>query len=158
MRFVALLMIVMLAGCDESRVYEKNVDFDQRAWMVQEKPVFDFEISDTTHAYSLYCNVRNSVSYPYSRIFVSYSLQDSVGTELSKQLVSSFLFDQKTGEPLGSSGLGDIYDHQLPLLTNYTFQKPGKYTISFEQFMRTDTLQGVLAVGLRVENNQTEKQ
>jgi gliding motility-associated lipoprotein GldH len=90
-------MIVMLAGCDESRVYEKNVDFDQRAWIVQEKPVFDFDIQDTTHAYNLYCNVRNSVSYPYSRIFISYSIKDSVGAELSKQLVSSFLFDQKTG-------------------------------------------------------------
>jgi gliding motility-associated lipoprotein GldH len=154
MRFVVLFMIVLLAACDNSRVFEKNSDFEERFWLVQDKPTFDFEIQDTTQAYTLYCNIRNSVSYPYSRIFVSYSLKDSFGNEMSKQLVSTFLFDQKTGEPLGTSGLGDIYDQQLPLLANYTFPKPGKYTLQFEQFMRTDTLQGVLAVGLRVENKK----
>ncbi len=152
MRVVVLLLIVLLAGCgDDTRVYEKNYDFADRFWLVKEKPSFDFSIEDTTQPYSVYCNIRNSVSYPYSRIFVSYSLKDSTGAELQKEMVSDFLFNQKTGEPLGVSGLGDIYDHRLTLLNKFTFPYAGKYTVQFEQFMRTDSLQGVLAIGLRVD-------
>ena len=87
---------------------------------------------------------------------MTYSLHDSTGAELEKKLVSKLLFDDKTGEPHGNSGLGDLYDHRLPLILNYQFEKSGKYRVKFEQFMRTDTLSGVLAVGLRVETYTAE--
>jgi gliding motility-associated lipoprotein GldH len=151
MRILSLFAIILfLNGCDRSRVYEKNQDFVNRHWLAQEKPSFEFTISDQ-QPYNLYCNLRNSVDYPFSRIFIAYTLRDSVGTEIKKDLISTFLFDEKTGKPFGSSGLGDLYDQQLSLLNGYTFNKPGNYTLQFEQFMRTDTLQGILAVGLRVE-------
>ena len=153
MRLSLFLILLVLVGCgDESRIFDENFDFDGRYWPVKTKPTFDFLV-ETNQTYSIYCNVRNSVSYPYSRIFITYSLADSLGVELKKEMISEFLFDQKTGEPLGTSGLGDIYDHQLLLLKNYTFPKSGKFSIQFEQFMRTDSLQGILAVGLKVEKD-----
>lgn len=158
MRFLysAIIMLV-LCGCDETRVYEANQDFDEQYWLAQEQPVFEFTIENEKEPYNVYCNLRNSVSYPYSRIFLNYTLKDSTGAVLKKELVNSFLFDKKTGQPQGVSGLGDIYDHRLELLKNFSFEKTGKYSIQFEQFMRTDTLQGVLAVGLRVERVTSNK-
>jgi len=151
MRYVLVLFAALsLSSCDPSRVYEQQVDFD-RAWIVIEKPRFDFEIKDHTQVYNLYYTVRNSLDFPFSRIFVTYTLQDSTGAQLRQDLVSNYLFDQKTGEPQGSSGLGDLYDHRFPLVTNYQFERPGKYSITLEQFNRRDTLDGVLAVGARVE-------
>ena len=152
MRITALLAIIVLLNCcDNSRVYEKNYDFTERHWLVNEKPSFDFTV-DKGQSYNLYCNLRNGLEYPYSRIFITYTLKDSVGTELKKEMINSFLFDEKTGKPTGSSGLGDIYDQQFLLLKDYTFSQPGTYSLQFEQFMRTDTLQGVLAIGVRLEN------
>lgn len=154
MRFwIFIFLAVMLIRCDDNRVYEAYNDFDNRYWTVQEIPSFEFTIQDTTLRYNLLGNVRNSVAYPFSRIFITYHLKDSTGKELKQALVNDFLFDAKTGKPQGTSGLGDIYDHQIPLLKDHHF-KAGKYSVSFEQFMRTDTLQGVLAVGLRVERAQ----
>ena len=151
MRIIALFTIILLLnGCDTARIYEKNVDLAERQWQVSEKPTFEFSINDQ-QPYNLYCNLRNSVDYPYSRIFITYTLKDAAGTELKKELINAFLFDEKTGKPLGSSGLGDIYDQQLLLLKDYTFKSTGTYTLQFEQFMRTDSLQGILAVGARVE-------
>ncbi len=150
MRVPFVLMVVLLYGCDQGRVYEQQVDF-KKAWMVSEQPQFDFEIIDYTQRYNIYFTVRNSLDFPFSRIFVSYTLNDSLGTELNKDLVSGYLFDQKTGAPFGRSGLGDLYDHRFPLLTNYQFERPGVYSITLEQFNRRDTLNGVLAVGTRVE-------
>ena len=151
--FVSVIICIVLSACDEARVYEQNVDFPEGSWMVGEKPEFEFTIDKPADRYTLYGNIRNSISYPYARIFFTYYLQDSTGAEIQKKLVTQYLFDAKSGKPFGNSGLGDIYDHRFDLLKDYQFKYRGRYKIRFEQLMRVDTLQGILAVGLRVENN-----
>lgn len=149
--WVSIVFLVGLFSCDSARIYEQQVDFEDRSWILDNKPRFDFTITDHTKNYNIYCTVRNSLTFPYSRIFVSYNLNDSSGNQLRKDLVSTYLFDQKTGKPSGSSGLGDLFDHRISLLTNYHFERPGTYSLTLEQFNRMDTLKGVLAVGARVE-------
>ena len=155
--FVLLAFAIGMAACDTQRVYEYNRDFDDRSWKAADTAHFEFIIKDPGKKYNLYYNIRNSLDYPYARLFVQFSLRDSVGAELQKKLVSAFLFDQKTGKPQGSSGLGDVYDHQFPLINDFDFKLPGKYKLDMEQFMRMDTLPGVLAVGLRVEEVRREQ-
>lgn len=145
------LTLVSLISCDDTRLYEDNREFGDRTWKVTEEPRFEFTIADTTLQYNLYYNVRNSLTYPYARIFITCHLYDSTGKELSKKLMNNDLFDQKTGRPLGESGLGDLYDHQFPVLKLHHFSTPGKYSVKLDQFMRQDTLQGVIAVGIRLE-------
>jgi gliding motility-associated lipoprotein GldH len=151
-----ILLACLCFACDTKRFFEKNEDLKDERWVVSDKPSFEFVIEDTSVPYDLYCNIRNEVSYPKSNIYITYYLSDSTGKQISTALVSEFLFDKKTGEPFGKSGLGDIYDHRIPLLKNYTFKNPAKYKITFEQFMRKDTLEGVLAVGLRIDKPETK--
>jgi gliding motility-associated lipoprotein GldH len=148
---ITLSVLLILTACDSSRIYEKNHAFAQRWWTAAEQPQFDFTIADTTQPYNLYFNVRNESVYPYANVYVTYHLLDSAGRELQQKLITEFLFDKKTGKPLGQSGIGDIFDHRFLLLKNYSFPYSGQYTLRFEHFMRTDTLKGVLAVGVRVE-------
>lgn len=145
------VLLVVLFSCDAARVFEQQVDFESQAWMVNEVPQFEFEILDHTKDYNIYCTVRNSLEFPFSRLFVTYYLRDSLHNQLRSELVSAYLFDQKTGRPNGSSGLGDLFDHRIELVTHYHFDRPGKYAISLKQFNRKDTLQGVLAVGIKVD-------
>lgn len=154
--FLSCLICILFSACDESRVYEQNTDLTERYWIVGEKPEFEFTIDQPADSYTLYGNIRNSVSYPYARIFFNYYLQDSTGAEIEKKLVSQYLFDGKTGKPFGNSGLGDIYDHSFPLLKDYRFKHSGKYKIKLEQLMRVDTLHGILAVGVRIEKSSAE--
>jgi gliding motility-associated lipoprotein GldH len=152
------VVAVLLVACgDSQRVYEQNTDFNERLWLVKEKPKFEFEITNVQQKYNLYGNIRNTVSYPYARLFYTYYLQDSTGRELQKNLMGEFLFDAKTGKPFGKSGIGDLYDHRFIMLKDYQFKSPGKYSVTFEQFMRMDTLQGITAVGLRIEKAGAEK-
>jgi gliding motility-associated lipoprotein GldH len=156
MRIIGLFaaMAWLFIACDDSRVYEKNEDFDDRAWVDTVKPEFEFQITDTLQRYNIYCNIRNSVSYPYSRLFVTYYLQDSAGKVQQTKLIDHLLFDPKTGEPHGTSGLGDIYDHRALMIQSHRFPYIGKHKIRLEQFMRADTLSGIMAVGIRVERAQ----
>jgi len=159
MRILLALCIaaMVLSACDDTRTYEQISDFENRQWISTDKPQFEFIIKDINQRYNLYSDIRNSVSYPYSRFFFTYYLQDSTGADLQKRLVTEFLFDAKTGKPYGKSGIGDLYDHRFLLLENYQFQYEGKYRVVFEQFMRMDTLQGIMSVGLRVERAEKAK-
>src|SRR5262245_39102602 len=110
----AVIMLALLVhSCNSDRIFENNREFPDRSWKTADSVLFDFAILDTTRTYSLYYNVRNTIDYPYARIFVMYSLNDSTA-ELSARLLNNDLFDQKTGRPFGDSGLGDIYDHRFP--------------------------------------------
>ncbi|GHM99727.1 hypothetical protein WSM22_12170 [Cytophagales bacterium WSM2-2] len=149
--FCLLVVVLVVVSCDSSRVYEDNVDFKDRSWKIKDLAKFEFQIKDTTRKYNLLMDVRNSLDYPYARLFVNYSLQSIDSVSLSHNLISVYLFDQKTGKPFGSSSIGDIYDHQFSVLKNFTFSKSGNYRVNFQQFMRMDTIPGILAVGLRVE-------
>lgn len=154
--FWLIAIVLTVAACDDSRVYEKNHDFENRQWIVDTKPSFEFVIEDTTATYNLYCNIRNSVGYPFSRIFIQYSLNDSIKSVDKSALLGHTLFDPKTGEPSGTSGLGDIYDHQVPIVKGQRFSRSGTYEVTLQQNMRRDTLEGILAVGIRVEKVSPE--
>lgn len=145
-----LLVFLFFSCSDPLRVYEKNVDFNNKIWVVDDIPVFEFEISEPRRTYNLYYNVRNSVSYPYHNLYVKYSLEDTLGNVISSKLQNMDLFDPVTGKPHGE-GLGDIFDHRVLAVTAEEFKNPGTYRFKLQQFMRQDTLPMILSVGLRVE-------
>ncbi len=154
--FLFLISVFMLAACSEEKVYHSYVDFDNRKWAADNAPKFTFSIDDTTQRYNVYCNVRNSTLYPWSRIFIQYQLGDTLGHVYDNRLLQAFLFDAKTGEPFGQSGLGDLYDHQISILNNYKFKKAGPYRVTLQQYMRTEELEGVVSVGVGVERTIPE--
>lgn len=148
---IVLFFCVAVSACDSTRIYEKNTDFEQRSWISTENPEFIISIPDNNQLYNIKVNFRNSLDYPKANLYYQFILQDSLGGQLEKKLITNFLFNEKTGEPLGSSGLGDIFDHQFPVLENYKFNYAGDYKIQLAQFMRMDTLSGMLSAGIRVE-------
>jgi len=131
-------------------VYEDFNDMEEAFWHLDSTQTFSFEIADTTRSYNLLATFRNASSYPFYNLYFQYTLEDSSGLILRQQLKEVELFDSKTGEPFGS-GLGDLFDHSFTLEENYQFESPGEYTLSFEQYMRRDTLPFILSVGARVE-------
>ena len=149
--WVAAVVMLLSTACDETRVYEKNVDFPNQRWAVDSIPLFEFEISDASKPYNIYWNVRNTVAYPYRNLYLTYYIEDTTGRRLTTDLHNMLLFEPKTGKPYGS-GLGDIFSHQFMALPNFKFDREGVYRIRLEQYMRTDTLPEVVSVGTRVEN------
>ena len=145
------LATILLTSClDKSRVYEKNADFSQKYWDIDSVPTFKFTIPDADKAYNIYWNVRNTASYPYRNLYLTYYLEDSLGTTLSSALHDMTLFEPKTGEPYGD-GFGGVYDHQFLALPQQKFSNNGTYLIKLKQYMRTDSLPEILSVGVRIE-------
>lgn len=150
-KLLIFILLGALLSCESNRIYEQNNVLDSRQWLADAPEVFPFEVSDNSQSYNIYFNIRNSLDYPFSRFFVEYTLIDSAGTELKKNLNSQYLFEQKTGKPFGNSAIGDVFDHQFKIIENYKFPYNGSYQISLKQLNRADTLKGVVSVGVRVE-------
>lgn len=138
-----------MVSCDTSRVFERNDDFENRVWAAEDTHTFLFTIDDTQADYEVMLNVRNSLIYPYQNLYTTISIEDSTGAEIYQTLKNTSLFDEKTGEPLGS-GLGDIFDHQSLVVTNFRFPYEGTYTAFVTQSMRMDSLPEIMSVGIRV--------
>ena len=146
-----LLIAIFFFSCDSKRVYEMNQDLESNIWITGSSNSFHFEIPDNSRGYNLLLNLRNTSNYRYQNIYVQFQLRDSTERIIEQNLLSLQLFHPQTGAPFGSSGIGDIYDHQFPVLENYRFPSNGKYELSFQQMMRTDSLMEILSVGARIE-------
>ncbi|HAC24216.1 MAG TPA: hypothetical protein DCE81_04805 [Cytophagales bacterium] len=149
---VPVVVLALMASCDrtESLVFSDYHDFDNRVWAMADTVKFRFQIADTTRAYNLFCQFRNSRDYPWDRVYVNWMLQDSANRVIEKSLLSIRLFE-KSGKPLGSTSMGSIYDHHQVILRAYRFGSAGRYTLTFTQMMRLDSVKGVPSVGFRVE-------
>ena len=149
-RVLILGSILLLMGCDKTRVYETNHDFNDGLWPSSDTLTFDFNIPDSSLRYNVILNVRNTIDFETARFFVQYQLSDSTSV-LRKRLLEHNLFDRKTGEPFGDSGLGNIYSHHFLLEPGITFTSTGNYRVTLNHMMRYDTLPEIRSIGVRVE-------
>jgi len=149
-------LLGLLTACDPNRVFEKNIDFANYSWDVQQKPAFTFTIEDTAAVYDVYFNVRHASSYGFYNLYVKHTLTGPAGPVGQPMLHQMLLMDPKTGEPKGK-GTGDIYDIQFLALPKQRFAKPGSYTLTLEQYMRQDQLPSLMAMGVRVAKHEAGK-
>lgn len=151
MRLSLLFVLVLFyfSSCDSSRLYEENKDINSY-WLSDSIASFNFDISDNTLDYNVFFSVRNGVDFPHSNLYFKYFLKDSLGATIESDLINFQLFNAKSGYPLGN-GIGDMFEHQYELLTKYQFTNTGVYELSFQQYMRYDSLPEIYSVGFRVE-------
>ncbi len=145
-----LIPVALLLACDPDRVFEENKNLEEAYWHKDSLVTFEFDVPATDRKYNLYANIRNAQHFPFYNLYYQYTLSDTSGVVLAQELKNIDLFDPKTGEPYGS-GLGDLFDHRQLLLSAYDFPAQGKYTLTFEQYMRQDSLALIMSVGARLE-------
>jgi gliding motility-associated lipoprotein GldH len=145
---MAWCMLLLLASCDPTRIYDDNKLIPGDAWFYKNAIPFELQIKDTTKLYNVYVNVRVSSDYKYSNLFMWVNTTNP-DKKTDQRRVEIKLADE-TGKWLGK-GLGDIYDYQFPVFQRIKFPNSGFYRFELEQNMREDTLAYVKAVGVRIE-------
>lgn len=151
MKYLSAILILSLffSSCDPNRVSEEHKDIDTY-WRADSIAHFNFTIDNADEDYNLLFYVRNGVNFPHSNLYFKYYLQDSTGNTMESELVNFNLFHPKSGYPLGN-GVGDLFEHKYELLAKYRFPYRGQYEISFQQYMRYDSLPDIYSVGYRLE-------
>jgi gliding motility-associated lipoprotein GldH len=144
-----LIGLLCLACEGNHTIYQNTHTLVHKIWPTTAIQHFTFQVVDTTQAYDITLLVSNNPTYPYQNLFVSYDLQDEKEHILQKCLKEYRLFDPKTGKPLGI-GWNKKKSHQFVLLQGYQFANSGTYHLALTQFMRTEDLAGIEAIGIQV--------
>ncbi len=146
-------VFLLLAGCGPSPVYQRSEGVPGLKWAAAFRPKFSFQIADTTATYNLFFLIRHTEAYPFSNIWMQFSIQGPADKAARSQRIEIPLAAEN-GQWYGR-GMNEIWEQRMPIATergpNITFPKAGRYTVQFQQLMRTNPLPEVLNVGLRVE-------
>lgn len=144
----AVFILVLILGCDNTRVFEKNTEIPKKTWSANNKLGFEVTITDTLKTYNFFLNFRHTEAYPYSNFYFFFNSYLPNG-KLRKDTIHCKLADP-TGKWYGSQA-GDIIDNQILFKYNHSLPVAGNYFFEVEQAMREENLAEVLDVGLRVE-------
>jgi len=142
-------LVLMCSSCTQDRYFEDNQDFNDRIWNMDETASFVFNIDSTEFPYQIKLNVRNTMEYPFRNLYMKYLLKDS-SYLMNDQLLNLKLFEAKSGKPYGDHQ-SDIYSHQIILQDSVYFPNSGEYKIELNQYMREKELEGIVSVGIRIE-------
>lgn len=145
-----LLLLALLNSCDETRIFEKDIDLKSFQWSLEDSLKFEVSI-ENEQPKNVYLNFRHSFDFGWRNAWVNIVIQfpnDSIYA-----LPVNISLSQPDGQWYGKC-TGSICDMQFPIdkLANYTFSQKGDYTISLVHEMRENPLLEVLSVGIRIEN------
>ena len=151
MAFTAIFFVFLsftFVSCDSNRYYEHNEAIANNTWYFDDAKVFEVEIEDSLLAFNFYINVRNTVDYEFANLyfFIRSELPDG---EIAQDTVECQLANYQ-GKWLGN-GKGEFRDNSFILRENMHFRQNGIYRFWLKHGMRSDSLNGIADVGIRLE-------
>ncbi|PWJ42496.1 gliding motility lipoprotein GldH [Sediminitomix flava] len=153
--FLSLALLPFLYACDSTIEKEEYTNFDNNIWEYDSISSFEFKVNEVNRSHNLLFNIRYSLEYPHYNLFVIYDLIKGQDTLSNNEMTEFNLMHPQKGAPFGESSevLGNgiaIYTLQLPLQQNIKLDT-GTYQLNLKHYMRPDSLNGVQAIGYRIE-------
>ena len=144
-----LIAIVVFSSCNSKVVYDDNQQVSQDAWKTNDKLYYEVAIKDTTQAYKLAINIRNTTDYPYSNIYFYLNTILPDGKVTKKDTIECYLaYPDGTWKGKGSS---KMKDNRFWIAKNVKFDQVGKYIFELRQATTDSTLKGISDIGLHIE-------
>jgi gliding motility-associated lipoprotein GldH len=144
---IAVFMASMLLiSCDRGMVYDHFETMKEGTWSWRDAREFPVEVTDTVSLHNIYLQVRHTVEYPMSNLYMFVYVKSPQG-QLLKDTVNIQLAEPD-GRWIGK-GSGNLREISLLYRKQTRFGKPGVYTFTLEQGMRNPELP-VTDIGVRI--------
>ncbi len=144
-----MLLTLISVSCIKIDQFEKTAQIPSREWFYNNTPAFTFHIVDTTSLYNIYIVLRHTDAYNYNNIWLRLGAQFP-GDSMNFQNINLSLASDANGWE--GTGMDDIFEVRKNISRGpVPFEKVGDYTFSVSQIMRTNPLENILNVGIRIE-------
>jgi gliding motility-associated lipoprotein GldH len=146
------LIFNILFSCQRKINEIRIVAINQEKWAANKS--LDFKLRTETENFQtdfLY-QVQMNPEFAWENIWLNYCLQGPKGDTLICSTDNLFLFEPKTGKPYGQ-GCRERLFLDAYFLKNVILKDTGMYKISIRHYLRTDTLQGIQAIGIRMKES-----
>ncbi|MCD8032093.1 MAG: gliding motility lipoprotein GldH [Bacteroides sp.] len=137
----------LLQACGERIVYHTYRPVPAKRWAPSDTLVYEVEISDSAVTLTLTAEVRNRNTYPFQNLTLNVASNFSDTARWVNQKADFILTDEE-GQWKGT-GWGSLYSSGTSLGHVY-IARPGTYTIRVTHDMRTEELEGIQDVGIRL--------
>ena len=145
--FLIAISTLLMSSCMRKTLTDLNQDVGD-SWSKDNKIVFEYDVQDSLMPVDFFIVIRNTTDYNYSNVyFFIKTIYPNQRTSIDT--VECFLANMK-GEWLGS-GIGKYRDNKIPFKRNVRFPMTGHYRMEFEMAMRDTLLDGIDALGIRIE-------
>ena len=141
------LLVLFLVSCDPHMIYDQYVHTKDGMWNWTDAREFSVDITDTTSLHNIYLQVRHSVEYPMSNLYMFVHVKGPGGQHLKDTV--NLILAAPDGRWLGS-GTGKLRELQLLYRSQTQFGSSGTYVFTLEQGMRNPELP-VNDLGIRIE-------
>ncbi len=141
-----LMLVALTVSCDRNVFYDEYVRTGGE-WTWLDAREFFVEVSDTLSLYNIYLQVRHTVEYPMSNLYMFVHVKGP-GGQVRKDTVNLILAEPD-GDWIGR-GNGHLRELQLLYRKQTQFRDPGTYVFTLEQAMRNPELP-VTDLGIRIE-------
>ncbi len=147
---IALFVIISLffVSCDSSVIYEEHVGTPSLEWKRDNVLKYDVDINDASSKYNVYIAVRHTSTYPYKNLKVNILTTDPNKDNTVKEYD---LYVRDKNNLFVGKGLGDIYDAEILIEENFSFDQSGMYNFSIEHLMSKDNISNIMEIGLVIK-------
>jgi len=153
MRYPFLLAIMVLLmhlhSCDSDMVYDQYEPLEKGKWTWGDALEFKADISDTASLHNIYLQVRHTVEYPLSNLYMFVHVKSPTGQHIKDTV--NMVLASPDGKWTGK-GNGNIRELMLLYRKQTKFRIPGTYVFTLEQAMRKEELP-VTDLGVRIVRN-----
>lgn len=150
----SIIALTFFTACGSEYVFEKEYPIANQAWAYADTLDFQFDIVDTTIVYNIFLEVEHSTSYSKQNLYTQIYTKFPTGERLKEQL--SLELANKMGKWNGNCS-SDWCTVRIPIQEGAFFNQAGNYTITVEQFMRVNPIEGIKSVGLLLEDTENRR-
>lgn len=151
--FIGLFISIFVLACEQP-VFDKFENLNKNEWQIEDTISFQFKIGEPDD-YSVLLQLRHTKEYSFSNIWTKI-IHDFPGDKKD----TAYLFQTVVADPISGKWLGECTSNyctvSASVLENISFSDTGIYKISMVQYMRTNPLEDVSDVGLKVEKSSKD--
>lgn len=144
------ILSLALYSCDSRDiVFEKSIELKNSQWTYADSLLYTFPVKDTSKIYNILLDISHAKSYAFQNIYLKIHTRFPSGKRIQNQI------NIDLAEPSGkwNSDCGrNTCELEIPIQQGAYFNEPGDYTITIEQYLRKDTLTGIEAVRVSLED------
>ena len=153
--FLLVFSAMLLASCDGTVYYSEYADVNEDGWNPADSACFDVQVTDTTHLFDLLVEVRNSVDYSYSNLYLFVNTTFPDGS-VARDTMELPLANDTTGVWQGKLS-GRYVDSRFRLRGQpMRFPMMGNYRFAITNGMRDNAVKGIEHLGFIVEYSNTK--
>jgi len=140
--------VVMLTACGKKNIFEKHIKIRNATWNTDSVISFEVPINDIAKEYNIYIAVRHAEVYPFDNLYVRLDIYTPSGDKRSKD---HYLEIRNEDRSFKGDVLGDIWDVEIAVMKNVSFNKPGIHQFKVINLMPYMNVPDVMEIGLIVE-------